>query len=294
MESYDLFIVGGGAAGLSAARAAAEQGVKRILLADRMAAPGGILRQCMHRGFGDALTGPEYIRDLMQDFPAGVRFLWNTTVISVDANRIAVLSSRESGLKAIQFKQMIFAAGCREISPGSLEIAGTRPEGIYTAGELQREMNLQGFVPEGPAVILGSGDVGLVMAWQLLQAGVEVKMLAEKKEQCGGLKRNWKRLEGSSLPVRTCATVSRIFGETQLEGVQIRDLYSGKEETIPCRTLVIAAGLLPEQELIKRIRPQPWLQLCGNCNRIHGLVEGVVQEGIRAGIAACETLRKET
>lgn len=293
MESFDLFIVGGGAAGLSAARTAAERGVKSILLADRLAAPGGILRQCIHRGFGGALTGPEYIRGLVNAFPAGVRFLWNATVLSVDENRRAVLSSREFGLKEIRFKQMIFAAGCREISAGSLDIAGTRPKGIFTAGELQQDMNLRGIVPEGPAVILGSGDVGLVMAWQLLQAGVDIKMLVEKKEKCGGIARNWKRLEGYAVPVRTKTTVAKAFGEIHLEGVQVRDLDGGKEEYIPCKTLVIAAGLLPEQSLIKRIQPQPWLQLCGNCNRIHGIVEGVVQEGIRAGIAACEKLRKE-
>lgn len=294
MESCDLFIVGGGAAGLSAAKAAAEQGLKNILLADRMSSPGGILRQCIHDGFGAGMTGPEYIDGLLADFPEQVRFLWNTTVVSVDESRMAVLSSPEFGLKRIEFRQMILAAGCREIPAGALEIAGTRPEGIYTAGELQREMNLGGMAPDGPAVILGSGDVGLVMAWQLIKAGVEVKLLAEKRESCGGLKRNWKRLDGVFLPVRTCATVSRIFGGEHIRGVNIRDLKDGTEEFVSCKTLVIAAGLLPEQKLIEGIRPQPWLQLCGNCNRIHSLVEGVVQEGIRAGIAACEKLRKET
>ena len=294
MESCDLFIVGGGAAGLSAARAAAEAGCRRILLADRFDAPGGILRQCMHRGFGDDLTGPEYTRGLMQGFPAEVRFLWNTTVLSVDENRRAVLSSREFGLIELRFKQMIFAAGCREIAAGSLDIAGTRPQGIYTAGELQREMNLYGLVPRGPAVILGSGDVGLVMAWQLLNAGVAVGMLVEKKERCAGLARNWKRLEGHRVPVRTKATITRIYGETRLEGVQICAPDGEAEEFIPCKTLVIAAGLLPERELVKRIHPQPWLQLCGNCRRIRGVVEGVVQEGKQAGMAACEKLREET
>lgn len=292
MESCDLFIVGGGAAGLAAARAAALQGAKRILLADRMAAPGGILRGCIHRGFGQEMTGPEYIADLMTGFPKNVRFLWNTTVLRVEENRTALLSSPDFGLKRIEFRQMILATGCREIPSGSLDIGGTRPEGVYTAGDLQQRMNLFGFRPKGPAVILGSGDVGLVMAWQLLSAGVEVKLLVEKKEKLGGLARNWKRLEGYSLPVRTSSTVCELFGERKLEAVRIRSRDAG-EEIISCRMLVVAVGLIPERALAERIAPRPWLQLCGNSKRIHTLVEGVVQEGRQAGIAACEKLRIE-
>ena len=293
MESCDLFIVGGGAAGLSAARSAAEAGCKSILLADRMAVPGGILHQCFHRGFGAELTGPEYIDGLIAEFPTNVRFLWNTTVLSVDEKRKAVLSSPDFGLKEIEFKQMILASGCREIPAGMLGIAGTRPSGVYTAGELQEAMNLRGIVPEGPAVILGSGDVGLVMAWQLLETGVEIKALVEKKEKCGGLARSWKRLEGCAVPVRIKSTIVRLYGEKRLEAVRIRDLHSQNEEMIPCKTLVIAVGLLPEQELVKRIQPQPWLQLCGNSNRIHGVVESVVLEGKQAGKLACEKLRNK-
>lgn len=293
MESCDLFIVGGGAAGLSAARSAAQQGVKSILLVDRMAAPGGILRQCIHRGFGQDLTGPEYITGLLDDFEKNVRFLWNTTVICVDENRTAVLSSPDFGMKEIRFRQMILASGCREIPAGSLDIGGTRPGGVYTAGEMQQRMNLRGLVPEGPAVILGSGDVGLTMAWQLLSSGVEVKMLVEKKMQCGGLARNWKRLEGYRLPVRTGSGISELFGENYLEGVRIRNLNTGEEEIVSCRTLVVAVGLVPEQALIQKIGPQPWLQLCGNSSRIHTVVESVVQEGKQAGITACEKLRIE-
>ena len=293
MESCDLFIVGGGAAGLTAARSAAQQGVTSILLADRMDGPGGILRQCFHRGFGQDMTGPEYITSLMDGFPQNVRLLWNTTVVSIDENRTAVLSSPQFGLKEIKFRQMILASGCREMSAGSLDIAGTRPDGVYTAGELQQMMNLRGFVPEGPAVILGSGDVGLTMAWQLLEAGVEIKMLVEKKDQCGGLVRNWKRLERYCMPVCTSSTVTELFGENQLEGVRICNRNTGEEDIVFCRMLVIAAGLIPEQTLIRKIGLQPWLQLCGNGNRIHAVVEGVVQEGKQAGIAACEKLRIE-
>lgn len=294
MENCDLFIVGAGAAGLSAARAAAEQGCGSIMLADRMTEPGGILRQCIHRGFGSEQTGPEYISELMKEYPQNVCFLWNTTVISVDEHRKALISSPDFGLKEIRFRQMIFAAGCREIPSGSLDVSGTRPEGVCTAGELQRDMNLHGIIPEGPAVILGSGDVGLVMAWQLLKAGIEVRALIEKQEMCGGTARNWDRLEGYKLTVRTGCTVSKLLGEGKLTGVNIRELKNEKEEVISCKTLVIAAGLIPENGLIKRLAPQSWLHLCGNCRSIHAVVEGVVQEGIQAGIAACLKLREET
>lgn len=290
MESCDVFIVGAGAAGLTAARAAAEGGCS-VLLADRNDRPGGILRQCIHRGFGAEKTGPEYIAQLLCGFPEAVRFLGNTTVLSVDESRRAVLSSADYGLKEIRFRQMILASGCREIPFGSLGIAGTRPEGIYTAGQVQADMNLHGRIPEGPAVVLGSGDVGLVMAWQLLEAGVEIRALVEKKEKCGGLPRNRKRLEGRALPLRCGCEVSRVFGEKRIEGVRLRNVQTGEEEFLPCRTLIVAAGMQPERDLARGLEDREWLHLCGNCARIHALVENVIQDGLRAGTAACEKLR---
>lgn len=291
MESCDVFIVGGGAAGLSAARAAVQRGCRSILLADCEAGPGGILRQCFHRGFGPELTGPEYIRQMMEGFPACVRFSWNTSVLAVDLDRTAVLSSPDFGLKKIRFQQMILAAGCREISFGSLQISGTRPEGICSAGQLQRDMNLYGIVPEGPAVILGSGNMGLVAAWQLFNAGVEVKMLVEQSAVGSGFARSWKRIEGYEPALRCRSTVSKVFGERQLEGVNIRNLDTGDDTFVPCKTLVIAAGMVPKQDLVCKIGKPDWLQLCGNCSRVHAMIEGVVQEGIRAGNAACEKLK---
>lgn len=291
MESCDVFIVGAGAAGLSAARTAAEEGCKSILVADFNNNPGGILRQCAHRGFGAELTGPEYIDRLLADYPDAVRFLWNTAVLSVDENRIAVLSSSDYGLKRITFRQMILAAGCREITAGSLGIGGTRPEGVVTAGQLQADMNLRGIVPEGPVVILGSGDLGLIMARQLAGAGVEIAAMIEKKNSCGGLPRNRKCISEFRLRLVCGATVSQIFGEKQLSGVNVRCDDGNSEEFIPCRTLLIAAGLTPEQELIRKLGRPSWLQLCGNCNRIHSMVETVVQEGKQAGVNACERLR---
>lgn len=291
MESCDLFIIGGGAAGLSACRAAAESGCKDILLADRGEAPGGILRQCLHLGFGPELSGPAYIRSLMEGFPAGVRFLQNTHVLSIGADRTAVLSSPDFGLKKIGFGQLILATGCMETGIGSLQIPGTRPQGIYTAGQLQRDMNLNGFVPKGPAVILGSGDMGLLAARRLIDAGVEIKMLVEKAEQCGGLARNRDRLAGEALELRCGCTISEIFGEKWLEGVSVRDEKTGAAAYVPCRTLVVAIGMTPQRELIKSLNAPPWLTLCGNCSSIHPVVEGVVQEGLQAGRAACENQR---
>lgn len=291
MESCEIFIVGAGAAGLSAARAAAEQGCRSIVIADWHGGPGGILRQCAHRGFGAELTGPEYINQLLTDYPAAVQFLWNTAVLSVDGNRTAVLSSSDYGLKRITFRQMILAAGCREITAGNLGLGGTRPEGVVTAGQVQADMNLRGIVPQGPVVILGSGDLGLIVARQLAEAGVEIAAVVEKKNSCGGLARNRRCISEYQLRLVCGATVSQVFGEKQLSGVNIRHADTSLKEYIPCRTLVIAAGLSPEQELIRNIGRPRWLHLCGNCSRIHSMVETVVQEGKQAGINACERLR---
>lgn len=291
MESCEIFIVGAGAAGLSAARTAAEQGCRSIFMADRHSGPGGILRQCAHRGFGAELTGPEYISRLLRDFPAAVQFLWNTAVLSVDEKRTAVLSSSDYGLKRITFRQMILAAGCREITAGNLGLGGTRPESIVTAGQVQADLNLRGIVPQGPVVILGSGDLGLIVARQLAGAGVGIAAIVEKKNSCGGLARNRRCISDFHLKLVCGATVSQVFGNKQLEGVNVRHADTAWETFIPCKTLVIAAGLTPEQELIRSIGRPSWLHLCGNCNRIHSMVETVVQEGNQAGISACERLR---
>ena len=279
MEHFDILIVGGGAAGIAAAKACANA---KVLLADRKSALGGVLLQCAHRGFGKNKNGTEYAADLIKDFPDTVTLALNTTVLSVSKEKTALLSGREFGQETVSFSQLILASGCREIPVGALPIGGTRPQNVYTAGQMQELMNLHGHIPEGPVVILGSGDLGLIMAKQLATIGLPVT-LVEKKDACGGMARNQKCLE--ELPIRLiCAdTVVQIHGEERICGCTTE-----KGICLPCRTLLIAAGLRPERELVFGLGNPPWLHICGNCNKVHPMVEAVVQEGKQAGITAYE------
>ena len=281
MEQFDILIIGGGAAGIAAAKAA--RGAK-VLLADSKASLGGVLLQCTHRGFGKNKSGIEYAADLTKDFPKEVSLALNTTVLSVSDDKTALLSGREFGRKTVRFSQLILAAGCREIPIGALPIGGTRPKGIYTAGQMQEMMNLHGFVPEGPAVILGSGDLGLIMARQLAEAGLAVTIV-EKKAACGGLARNRSCITELNIPLRCGATISEVFGHPRLEAVALTD-----GTRLPCKTLLIAVGLVPEQELVQYIGDVDWLHLCGNCRMVHSMVGTVVQEGTQAGLAACRKI----
>ena len=286
MEKFDILIIGAGAAGIAAAKSAAAAGCESILLVDRGPRMGGILLQCAHRGFGSALTGPEYTRELLSDFPRCVTFCPNTTVLDITAERTALLSSETEGRRWVAFRQMILATGCREIPMGALPIAGTRPKGIYTAGHMQALMNLHDHIPEGPAVILGSGDLGLIMGAQLRRADVEVAAIVEKKTACGGLKRNRNCLEEFQIPLICGTTIQEVFGAERLEGVSLEN-----GTYIPCRTLLIAVGLLPDQILVHGLQNVDWLHLCGNCHMVHPMVEAVIQEGKQAGVTAYEMIR---
>ena len=282
MEHFDILIIGGGAAGIAAAKAAA--GAK-VLLADRKPKLGGVLLQCTHQGFGKNKSGIEYAADLLTDFPETVSLALNTTVLSVSGDKTAVLSGKEFGRKQISFSQLILASGCREIPIGALPIGGTRPKGIYTAGQMQEMMNLHGVVPEGPVVILGSGDLGLIMAKQLLDAGLSVTMV-EQKPHCGGMARNQRCLEESPITLICDDTIVQIQGYPWITGC-----VTGKGISISCRTLLIAAGLRPEQELIAHLGNPEWLHICGNCSTVHPMVEAVVNEGKQAGQAALKQMR---
>lgn len=282
MEHFDILIIGGGAAGIAAAKTA---GSAKVLLADRKPKLGGVLLQCTHHGFGKNKSGIEYAADLLRDFPEAVSLALNTTVLSVSGDKTAVLSGTEFGRKQISFSQLILASGCREIPVGALPIGGTRPKGIYTAGQMQEMMNLHGVVPDGPVVILGSGDLGLIMAKQLAEAGVSVTMV-EQKPHCGGMARNQRCLEEYPITLHCDDTIVQVQGYPQITGC-----VTGKGISISCRTLLIAAGLRPEQELIAHLGNPEWLHICGNCSTVHPMVEAVVNEGKQAGQAALKQMR---
>lgn len=284
MEHCNILIVGAGAAGIAAAKAAWEAGCRSILLADRKEQMGGVLLQCAHHGFGPNLDGPEYTEKLLEGFPEGVRFLPKVTVLSVSGRKTAVLSGPEVGRKEISFDQLILAAGCREIPIGTLPIGGTRPKGVYTAGQMQEMMNLHGHVPEGPVVILGSGDLGLVMARHLAERGIEVT-LVEQRESCGGMARNQRCLKEFPIRLLCGTTLSEVLGQRKLEAVRTAD-----GRLLPCRTLLIAAGLRPERTLLHGLGERSWLHLCGNCSKVHPMVEAVVNEGRQAGRTAAGNL----
>ena len=287
MEHCDILIIGAGAAGLAAAETAWNAGCKSILLVDRKAAPGGILLQCSHRGFGNGFSGREYIQKIIVDFPTEVSCLMDTTVVSVSENKQALLKSPRFGEKPVSFDQLILAAGCLEIPMGALPIAGTRPKGVYTAGQMQEMMNLHGFRPEGPVVILGSGDLGLIMAKHLLDTDTPVAALVEQRKECGGMARNRQFLPESGIPVLCGCTVSEVRGYPYLEEVILSD-----GRAIPCRTLLIAAGLKPDRTLVHTLDGKEWLQLCGNCSKIYPMVEGVMQDGRQAALRAVSALAK--
>ena len=282
MEHYEILIIGGGAAGISAARACS--GAK-VLLVDRKDQLGGVLLQCAHRGFGRNQSGMEYAADLIREFPEHVTLALNTTVLSVTKNKTALLSGREFGRREVSFSRLILAAGCREIPAGALSIAGTRPRGIYTAGQMQERMNLHGIVPEGPVVILGSGDLGLIMAKQLAEAGLTVTMV-EKNDHCGGMARNQRCLEEHPIRLICGDTVAEVQGDAHLTAC-----VTERGRVLPCKTLLIAVGLRPERELVFGLGNPEWLHICGNCNRVHPMVEAVIQEGKQAGISAYRKIR---
>lgn len=282
MEYFDILIIGGGAAGIAAAKEAA--GAK-VLLVDSKNALGGVLLQCTHLGFGKNKSGIQYAADLLLDFPKEITLALNTTVLSVSEDRTALLSGREFGRKTVAFSQLILATGCREIPMGALPIGGTRPKGIYTAGQVQEMMNLHGIAPEGPVVILGSGDLGLIMARHLAEVGLAVTMV-EKKNQCGGMARNQRCLEEHPIRFLCGDTIREVQGYPHITGC-----VTAKGEKLPCKTLLIAAGLIPERELVTHLGNPEWLHICGNCRTVHPMVEAVVNEGKQAGSSALKHMR---
>lgn len=283
----DILIIGAGAAGLAAAIAADKRGL-RVVLAEQSAAPGGVLNQCIHLGFGlsyfrENLSGRDYAARFSEKLMnSRVICMYNTTVLEVRPDRSAVLLS-ENGLIIVRFKTCILSTGCYEKSVYSLLLSGTRPSGVMTAGQLQRMMNCDGIVPVGHFVILGTGDIGQIIARQLFLAGQTSVIMIEKNSFPGGMVRNRREcIEAFNIPVLCRSTVSALNGYPSLHSVTVKNLDNGELEEYPCDFLVSAIGLLPNRDCIKKLSLDGelpnWMYLCGNCDYVHSIVDSVTEQ----------------
>lgn len=314
MKVYDIVIIGGGPAGMAAAVAAKKQGIERILILERDRELGGILNQCIHNGFGlhtfqEELTGPEYAdRFIGQVKLYNIEYKLNTMVMDVSRDKRVTAMNREEGMFEIQAKAIILAMGCRERSRGALNIPGYRPAGIYSAGTAQRLVNMEGFLPGREVVILGSGDIGLIMARRMTLEGAKVKVVAELMPYSGGLKRNIVQcLDDYKIPFKLSHTVIDIKGKERVEGVTLAEVdenrrpIKGTEEFYSCDTLLLSVGLIPENEIsgsmgveLNPITSGPKVNerletsiegvfACGNVLHVHDLVDFVSEEAAAAG-----------
>lgn len=259
MKNYDIVIIGGGPAGLAAAVSAKRNGTDSILILERDKELGGILNQCIHNGFGlhtfqEELTGPEYAqRFIDQVVELGIEYRLNTMVMDISHEKVVTAMNKEEGLFEIQAKAVILSMGCRERSRGALNIPGYRPAGIYSAGTAQRLVNMEGMMPGREIVILGSGDIGLIMARRMTLEGAKVKVVAELMPYSGGLKRNIVQcLDDYGIPLKLSHTVVDIKGKERLKGVTLAEVdqngkpIPGTEEEYSCDTLLLSVGLIPE------------------------------------------------
>ncbi len=318
----DVAVIGAGPAGLAAAIAAKENGAKNVIIIEREAHLGGILNQCIHNGFGlhvfgEELTGPEYaarFADKVQAF--GITCFTQTMVLNISPMRVLTVVGPQTGLCTIAAGAVVLAMGCRERSAGALMLAGDRPAGVLTAGTAQRFVNIEGVMPGKEVVILGSGDIGLIMARRMTLEGAHVKMVLELMPYSGGLKRNIVQcLDDFCIPLKLSHTVTAVHGKQRVEGVTVSAVdakgvpIKGTEEYVACDTLLLSVGLIPENELSRGMnvamdpvtggpvvnsRMQTSVSgvfACGNAVQVHDLVDFVTEEAQRAGKAAADYLK---